>query len=84
MTISELQEGERFKLAALPDRVGTLLRIGAGSATVRYDGVVHRKVSIRKGEETAEFDQPHKPRTISLATEVERVACSTCRSAGAR
>ena len=63
--ISALEPGQRFRLAGLP-KEGTLVRLGEGSAVVRYGGTRH--VSLPNGRE---FDaQGGEPITISLATEV--------------
>lgn len=64
--ISSLEPGQRFKLAALPDKQGVLVRLGEHSAAVRYGGTRHvqlpngRKFDAKGGEIV----------TISLNTEV--------------
>lgn len=85
MTIAQLRPRDRFALACNPNRTGEVVRIGVGSAVVRYDGLNHRRVDVRRGDEviaSAEFDAPNKPVTISLGTQVERLPGASCRACG--
>ncbi len=76
--VATLEPETRFRLAGLPERVGTVLRIGTGSAVVRY------ATGPRVFTATAFDEEGHKipkvveigagngtPVTIALETEVE-------------
>ena len=66
--VGELQPGTRFQIAALPDRTGTVVRIGTGSALVRYAGKTHCHIESKRTGECVDFDRPKEPVTISLGT----------------
>lgn len=71
--IRTLTPGSSFRLAGLPERSGTLLRLGNGSAVVRYGGERASSFTARlPGEEVrVAFTAPLAATTISLGTMVE-------------
>lgn len=70
MRLDELHRGARFRMADLPGRTGTLLRLNEGSATVRWEGRKHRQFTDRKTGELVEFDVGHGEVRIARETEV--------------
>ncbi len=75
MKLHTLSGGDRFRVAALPELVGTVVEVRAGSVSVRYDGGTTRHVTAKKNGEVkeVEFFEANKPLSISLNTEVERI-----------
>lgn len=71
--IHSIPEGAEFTLAALPNKRGTLIRLGSGSAVVRYHGLRDASFEAHMpGEVVAvAFSAPLRTTTISLGTEVE-------------
>ena len=63
LPVGSLTPGDRFRLAALPDKRGVVVRIGTGSAVVRYGEPHH--VTLPNG---VEFDAKADGLTISLGT----------------
>jgi hypothetical protein len=70
LTVGALQAGDRFKLAGIPEVSGTVVRIGLGSALVRYDGKTRCHVESKRTGEVVDFERPKEPVTISLNTVV--------------
>jgi len=63
LPVGALAPGDRFHLAALPEKHGVVVRIGEHSALVRYGEARH--VALPNG---VEFDAKSDGLTISLAT----------------
>jgi hypothetical protein len=78
MTISALQPGQRFALVALPERQGTLVRLGPYSAIVRFRTAKTCAFTAHASDPSrrtaVRFSAPEPPRAISLETEVTEVA----------
>lgn len=65
LEISKLAKGDRFRLESIPRRTGSVVRIGDGSAIVKYDKL--------NEDELFGLDSPQYPVAISLNTSVERI-----------
>jgi hypothetical protein len=66
--------GQRFRRGEEePYQYGRLIRVGTGSAIVRYETTKTKTITVRRGREvvkTATFPAPLRPVAISLDTEV--------------
>jgi hypothetical protein len=65
LPIGTLEPGQRFQLAAIPERQGVLVRLGAGAAVVRYGEPRH--IALPNGRA---FEATPRDVTISLETNV--------------
>ena len=64
MRLDTLAPGARFALAILPEQRGELLRVSAGAAVVRWDGLIEVE---RQGQH---YTRRWAPLSISRGTEV--------------
>jgi hypothetical protein len=72
MLVSELEPGAKFR-CPFSGVSGTVVRIGTGSAVVRYGNRAASFTVLEvEGEKEVAFEAPGRPVTISLQTEVER------------
>lgn len=84
MRISELQPGKCFEAGEEPPFYsGRLIRLGAGSAIVRYDVDREKTITVRRGRDVPQevsFTAPTRPVAISLGTQVRPLDRPGCES----
>jgi hypothetical protein len=84
--IADLLPGECFEAGEeAPFRAGKLIRLGTGSAVVRYDEDDEKTttIEVRRGREVVKevsFTTPSRPVAISLGTTVRRLARPGCQA----
>jgi hypothetical protein len=74
MYLEDLRPGERFALAGMPERTGTLVSLSPGAALVRYDGGKRVSLVDARTDQAVTFDSPNRPVTVSRTTEVVRAS----------
>ena len=75
-SISTLEPGATFRLP-YSGITGTVVRIGTGSAVVRYGSrTVQLTAHEIDGDHAVAFESPGRPVTVSLYTEVEEEVAS--------